>query len=83
VKPRTVLYERNELEEAAGVQQLGVELAEKVGDMPRVALYICLGQTRLAQGRMEEADEVMLKSDEVARRNSVNPAFRNVTPLAV
>jgi LuxR family transcriptional regulator, maltose regulon positive regulatory protein len=58
------------------VQQLGVELAEKVGDMPRVALYICLGQTRLAQGRLDEADEVMLKSDEVARRNSVTPAFR-------
>jgi LuxR family transcriptional regulator, maltose regulon positive regulatory protein len=44
--------------------------------MPRVALYHCLGQTKLAQGDIVAASEAMARGDETSRRPSVTPAFR-------
>ncbi len=44
--------------------------------MPRVALYHCLGQTKLAQGDIVAASAAMARGDEVARHPSVTPAFR-------
>jgi LuxR family transcriptional regulator, maltose regulon positive regulatory protein len=65
------------LEEARKVQQLGVVLAERIGSaQPKVALYICLGQTLLAQGDLPAAKEAMLRSDESVVHFTMTPAFR-------
>ncbi len=44
--------------------------------MPRVALYVCLGMTLLAQGDLSGGKAVMNKSDQIAVHNTVAPSFR-------
>ncbi len=44
--------------------------------MPRVALYVCLGMTLLAQGDVAGAKSIMNKSDQIAGHNTVAPSFR-------
>jgi len=54
-----------------------VDLAERIGsEMPRVALSVCLAQTKLAEGDVPGATAVMNKADVLARHNTVAPAFR-------
>jgi LuxR family maltose regulon positive regulatory protein len=72
-----VLYERNELEEAAKSAQLAVEWSDLGGNPEaRVIGYLCLAKTRLAQGNLSEATALMEKCDQAANHQAVPPFFR-------
>lgn len=79
--PRSIqavlLYERNDLEEAARTAQLSIELCEP-GGQPMVLLDSCfwLARTRLAQGDVAGAVSAMENMDQAARLPGVDRAFQ-------
>ena len=73
----TVLYERNELEEAALSSELSVKWSELGGFAEnRIPAYYCLAQKLLAKGELARAEEEMKKGDEASRHPTVSPVSK-------
>ena len=71
----TVLYERNEVEEAERRSRLAVKWVELSGYFESPAYY-CLARDLLAKGDGAEADDEMAKEDEASRHPTAGPLFR-------
>jgi len=72
-----VLYERNELEEAARRTQLSIKLSELTGYAEhRTSAYCLLAQVLLANGEVARAEEEMEKGDEASRQSHSAPLDR-------
>ncbi len=73
----TVLYERNDLDEAARSSRLAVKWSELSGYAElRIAAYYCLAQKLLARGDFAEADREMAKGDEASQQSTSGPLGR-------
>ena len=74
----TVLYERNDLDEAARSSRLAVKLSELSGYAEsRIPAYYCLAQKLLARGDIAEADAEMAKGDEASQLPTSSPLMRS------
>jgi LuxR family transcriptional regulator, maltose regulon positive regulatory protein len=72
-----VLYERNELQEAARNSRLSVKWSEFSGyGELLIQAYYCLAQSLLAMGEAAEAESEMTKGDEASRHPTVSPLFK-------
>jgi LuxR family transcriptional regulator, maltose regulon positive regulatory protein len=71
----TVLYERNELEEAERRSRLAVKWVE-LGGYAESPAYYCLARDLLAKGYEAEADREIAKGDEASRHPTAGPLFR-------
>ncbi len=72
-----VLYERNELEEAARSINLAMKWSELSGYAELlIPIYYCMAQSLLARGEGAEAENAMAKADEASRHPTVSPLFR-------
>jgi LuxR family transcriptional regulator, maltose regulon positive regulatory protein len=59
------------------VQQLGVELAGRIGSaQPKLALYLCLSLTLLAQRDIKGAKEAMAEADKNVVHYTVMPSYK-------
>jgi LuxR family maltose regulon positive regulatory protein len=74
-----ILYERNELEEAALHSQLSIKLSELGGFAEnRIAAYYCLARGLQVRQETWQAEESMKRGDEAIRHPTVSPMCRAI-----